>query len=289
MNQLTALSPNHDYDTIRAAIRYLSETAADALELDHFARAMGLTERQLTDLFRRWCGLSPKSFAQAVALNHAKKLLSENASVLDTTYEVGLSSTSRLHDLFVTYEALPPGAFRTGGAGVDMVWGAAPSPFGTAVVTMTEYGISGIGFADAETTVDDAFLDLARRWPMARFTRDDQRIAPEVAKIFTPEKWSAEQPVKLVLIGTNFEVQVWQTLLKIPVGQAATYSAVAQSVGRPKASRAVGAAVGRNPISFVIPCHRVVGSSGALTGYHWGVPRKRAILGWEAGVISTRM
>jgi AraC family transcriptional regulator of adaptative response/methylated-DNA-[protein]-cysteine methyltransferase len=289
MNQLAALSTDHDYDMIRAAIRYLSETASDDLDLDRFARALGMSERQLTELFRRWCGLSPKSFAQAVALNHAKKLLSENASVLDTTYEVGLSSTSRLHDLFVTYEAMPPGAFRNGGAGVDMVWGTAPSPFGTAVVTMTEYGISGIGFADEETSVQEAYMDLARRWPMARFTRADQRVAPEVAKIFAPEKWSADQPVKLVLIGTDFEVQVWQTLLRIPVGQAATYSAVAQSIGRPKASRAVGAAVGRNPISFVIPCHRVVGSTGALTGYHWGVPRKRAILGWEAGVISTRL
>lgn len=288
MNQLTALSPDRDYNTVRAAIAYLSETGADDIDLERFARALGLTERQLTELFRRWCGLTPKSFAQAVALNHAKMLLSQNASVLDTTYEVGLSSTSRLHDLFVTYEAMPPGAFRTGGAGVDMVWGTAPSPFGTAVVTMTDYGISGIGFADEETTIEEAFADLARRWPMARFTRNDQRVAPEVAKIFTPEKWSAEQPVKLVLIGTDFEVKVWQTLLKIPFGQAATYSAVAQSIGKPKASRAVGAAVGRNPISFVIPCHRVVGSTGELTGYHWGVPRKRAILGWEAGVISTR-
>ncbi|MBJ7577212.1 bifunctional helix-turn-helix domain-containing protein/methylated-DNA--[protein]-cysteine S-methyltransferase [Devosia sp. MC532] len=288
MNQRPEISPAQDYDTIRAAIRYLSERGADELALDRFARAIGLTERQLTDLFRRWCGLSPKSFAQAVALNHAKKLLSENVSVLDTSYEVGFSSTSRLHDLFVTYEAMPPGVFRTGGAGLDMIWGTAPSPFGTAVVTMTEYGISGIGFADEETSVEDAFLDLARRWPMARFFRDDARVGPEVVKIFAPQNWSAEQPVKLVMIGTDFEVSVWQTLLKIPVGQAATYAEVARTIGKPQASRAVGAAVGRNPISFVIPCHRVVGSTGALTGYHWGVPRKRAILGWEAGVISTR-
>lgn len=286
MNQMIPPASAGDYDTIRAAIRYLSETGPDETDLPRFARALGLTERQLTDLFRRWCGLSPKSFAQAVALNHAKALLRDQASVLDATYEVGLSSTSRLHDLFVTYEAMPPGVFRAGGAGIDMIWGAAPSPFGMAVVTATDYGISGLGFADAETSIEDAFADLANRWPKARFRRDDARIAPLVSEIFQPGRWSAERPVRLVLIGTDFEVKVWETLLKIPVGRAVTYSAVASHIGKPTASRAVGAAVGKNPISFVVPCHRVVGSSGALTGYHWGVPRKRAILGWEAGVIS---
>lgn len=289
MNQLNRLTPDNDYDIIRAAIRYLSETGPDATDLEHFSRALGMNERQLTELFRRWCGLSPKSFAQAVALNHAKGLLRDQASVLDTTYEVGLSSTSRLHDLFVTYEAMPPGAFRAGGAGIDMVWGVAPSPFGTAVVTATEYGISGLGFADADMSIEAAFEDLANRWPRARFSRDDARVAPLVGQIFDPARWSADQPVRVVLIGTDFEVKVWETLLKIPVGRAITYSSVAQHIGRPTASRAVGAAVGKNPISFVVPCHRVVGTSGALTGYHWGVPRKRAILGWEAGVISARV
>lgn len=288
MNQISTPAPDEDYDIIRAAIRYLSETGPDETDLGRFARAMGLTERQLTDLFRRWCGLSPKSFAQAVALDHAKSLLRAEASVLDATFEVGLSSTSRLHDLFVTYEAMPPGAFRAGGAGIDMVWGAAPSPFGMAVVTATEYGISGLGFADAEMSIEAAFEDLANRWPRARFTRDDARIAPLAARIFEPGRWSAEQPVRVVLIGTDFEVKVWETLLRIPVGHATTYSGVARHIGRPTASRAVGAAVGKNPISFVVPCHRVVGTSGALTGYHWGVPRKRAILGWEAGVVSAR-
>lgn len=286
MNQLATLAPQDDYETIRAAIRYLSENGPDAIALDRFARAMGMTERQLTDLFRRWCGLTPKSFAQAVALDHAKSLLRGKASVLEATYEVGLSSTSRLHDLFVAYEAMPPGAFRAGGAGLDMDWGVAPSPFGLAVVTATEYGISGLGFADGETSIEDAFADLANRWPSARFTRNDARIAPLVGQVFDPSQWSSERPVRVVLIGTDFEVKVWETLLQIPCGAATTYSSVANRIGKPTASRAVGAAVGRNPISFVVPCHRVVGMSGALTGYHWGVPRKRAILGWEAGVIS---
>jgi AraC family transcriptional regulator of adaptative response/methylated-DNA-[protein]-cysteine methyltransferase len=286
MNQHVTLAPDSDYDTIRAAIRYLSENGPDATDIGRFSRALGLSERQLTDLFRRWCGLSPKSFAQAVALDHAKSLLRDQVSVLDTTYEVGLSSTSRLHDLFVTYEAMPPGVFRAGGEGIDMIWGVSPSPFGLAVVTATAYGISGLGFADADTSIEAAFADLANRWPKARFTRNDARIAQMAAGIFEPDRWSADQPVRVVLIGTDFEVQVWETLLKIPCGKATTYSDVARSIGRPSASRAVGAAVGKNPISFVVPCHRVVGTSGALTGYHWGVPRKRAILGWEAGVIS---
>jgi AraC family transcriptional regulator of adaptative response/methylated-DNA-[protein]-cysteine methyltransferase len=287
MSQHRLLTPADDYETVRAAIAYLSETGAEDLDLAQFARSLGMSERQLTDLFRRWCGLSPKSFAQAVALNHAKRLLAERESVLATTYAVGLSSTSRLHDLFVTYEAMPPGAFRQRGAGLDMVWGAAPSPFGTAVLVMTDYGLAGIGFADGEVSIEEAFVDLRDRWPNARFSRDDERVAPAARRVFDPARWNADQPVKVVLIGTDFEVRVWETLLQIPVGRATTYQAIAAGIGRPTASRAVGAAVGKNPISFVVPCHRVVGSSGALTGYHWGVPRKRAILGWEAGVIAS--
>ncbi len=181
---------------------------------------------------------------------------------------------------------MPPGAFRQRGEGLDMVWGAAPSPFGTAVLVVTAYGLAGIGFADGEISVQAAFEDLRDRWPNARFSRDDAKVAPVAARVFDPARWSADQPVKVVLIGTDFEVKVWETLLKIPVGRATTYQSVAEHIGKPTASRAVGAAVGKNPISFVVPCHRVVGSTGALTGYHWGVPRKRAILGWEAGVIA---
>lgn len=286
MTQHQTFTPADDYETVRAAIAYLSETGAEDVDLARFSRSLGMTERQLTDLFRRWCGLSPKSFAQAVALNHAKRLLSEKESVLSTTYAVGLSSTSRLHDLFVTYEAMPPGAFRARGEGLAMTWGAAPSPFGTAVLVVTDYGLAGLGFADEGMTIEAAAEDLMRRWPNARFSRDDARVAPVAARVFDPARWDADQPVKVVLIGTDFEVKVWETLLRIPVGRATTYQSVAESIGRPTASRAVGAAVGKNPISFVVPCHRVVGSNGALTGYHWGVPRKRAILGWEAGVIA---
>lgn len=288
MTQQTTLSPATDYEAVRAAIRFLSDNGPDEADLPAFARAMGYTERQLTDLFRRWCGLTPKSFAQAVALDHAKSLLADRQTVLDTTYEVGFSSTSRLHDLFVTHMAMPPGVWRNRGEGIAMTWGAAPSPFGTAVLVTTEYGLAGIGFADGEVTIEQAFEDLRARWPNASYARDDGKIAPVAARVFDPTKWDPKQPVRVVLIGTDFEVSVWETLLKIPVGKATTYSEVARRIGRPSASRAVGAAVGKNPISFVVPCHRVVGSSGALTGYHWGLPRKRAILGWECGIAGTR-
>ena len=286
MTEHQILTPASDYETVRAAIAYLSETPAEDVDVARFARSLGKTERQLADLFRRWCGLSPKSFAQAVALNHAKRLLANRESVLSTTYAVGMSSTSRLHDLFVTHEAMPPGAYRAKGEGLEMVWGTAPSPFGTAVLVTTAYGLAGIGFADGETTLDAAFDDLRRRWPNARYSRDDAKVGPIAARVFDPSRWNAERPVKIVLIGTDFEIKVWETLLKIPCGQATTYQSVANAIGKPTASRAVGAAVGKNPISFVVPCHRVVGSTGALTGYHWGVPRKRAILGWEAGVVA---
>lgn len=286
MTEHQMFTPADDYEAVRAAIAHISETGAEDLDLDRFARSLGLSERQLTDLFRRWCGLTPKSFAQAVALDHARRLLADRTSVLSTTYAVGLSSTSRLHDLFVAHEAMPPGAFRQKGEGLAMVWGAAPSPFGTAVLVVTEYGLAGLGFADAQMSIEAAFEDLRARWPKARFRRDDARVAPVAARVFDPAQWHADKPVKVVLIGTDFEVSVWETLLKIPVGKATTYQSVAAHIGRPSASRAVGAAVGKNPISFVVPCHRVLGSTGALTGYHWGVPRKRAILGWEAGVAA---
>jgi AraC family transcriptional regulator of adaptative response/methylated-DNA-[protein]-cysteine methyltransferase len=272
-----------DYETVRAAIAHLSTAPAEAADLGALARATGLSERQLGELFRRWCGLSPKSFAQAVALDHAKRLLADRGSLLDAAYGVGYSSASRLYDLFVTHEAMPPGAWRDKGRGLEITWGAAPSPFGTAVLATTRWGLAAIGFAD--DSLEAAIADLCGRWSNASLRRDDAAIAPIAARVFDPARWNPDEPVRVVLIGTDFEVRVWQMLLKVPLGGATTYGEIAQGLGRPTAARAVGAAVGRNPVSFVVPCHRVVGSSGALTGYHWGLPRKRAMLGWEAGVV----
>lgn len=276
-----------DYNIVQTAIAYLSKNGPDEIDLSAFSMALGMNERQLTAIFKRWCGLTPKSFIQAVALDHAKRLLADRASVLDTSYEIGLSSTSRLHDLFVTHQAMPPGVWAKRGEGLVMRWGFAPCPFGHAIMFATKYGIAGIGFVDevGEQGEKSAYEDLANRWPAASFVRDDQYILPLSQHVFDPDMWQADCPIKVFLIGTDFEVRVWETLLKIPFGTASTYGQLAKDIGNSKASRAVGAAVGRNPVSFVVPCHRIVGGTGKLTGYHWGVMRKRAILGWETGQI----
>lgn len=286
LKNLADIAPKSDYDAIQAAIAYLSKMAAEDVDVDGLAAALNRSPRQLTALFQRWCGLTPKSFAQAVALDHAKRLLAHSASVLDTSMEVGFSSTSRLHDLFVTHEAMPPGVWAKGGAGLEMRWGVAPCPFGLVLLVTTDYGLAGLAFCDAEG-IEAARDDMQGRWPQAQFIRDDRIIAPLAKRIFDPTRWDPTQPVQIVLIGTDFEIKVWQTLLSIPLGKATTYGTLANHIGKPTAARAVGAAVGRNPISFVVPCHRVVGSTGKLTGYHWGVARKRAMLGWETGVAGS--
>jgi AraC family transcriptional regulator of adaptative response/methylated-DNA-[protein]-cysteine methyltransferase len=190
-----------------------------------------------------------------------------------------------LHDLFVVHEAMSPGQWKTGGRGLTIGYGFHSSPFGTALVLATERGLCGLAFADQgeeRITLDD----MRRRWPNARYVEDRVNTGSIAQRIFQPAQWRRETPLRVVLIGTDFEVRVWETLLTIPFGRAATYSDIARKVCTEKAARAVGAAVGKNPISFVVPCHRVLGKNGALTGYHWGLTRKRAMLGWEAGRIS---
>jgi AraC family transcriptional regulator of adaptative response/methylated-DNA-[protein]-cysteine methyltransferase len=206
--------------------------------------------------------------------------------VLDTAYELGLSGPARLHDLFVTHEAMTPGDYKTGGAGLTLRFGFHPSPVGEAIVVATDRGLAGLGFVD-EGDRAAALEDMRRRWPRAEYVEDAAATAPLAHRIFDPSRWQPDQPLRIVLIGTDFEVRVWKTLLRIPLGRATTYSAIADRIGKPSACRAVGAAVGKNPISFVVPCHRVLGRSGALTGYHWGLTRKQAILGWEAGALAS--
>jgi AraC family transcriptional regulator of adaptative response/methylated-DNA-[protein]-cysteine methyltransferase len=275
-----------DYAVVRRAIAAMSERWRDQPTVEELAAALGLAPVQLQRLLVRWAGLSPKAFLQALTLDAARALLRDSASVLDTTYEVGLSGPARLHDLFVTHEAMPPGAYRARGKGIVMRWGFHPSPFGRALLMATDYGLAGIGFSDEALGGDAAALaDMTRRWPEADFVEDAAAVAPFARRVFDPAEWSADRPLKVVMIGTDFEVRVWRTLLRIPMGRATTYSDIAAKVGNPKANRAVGSAVGRNPLSFVVPCHRVLGRSGDLCGYHWGLTRKRAILGWEAGRV----
>jgi AraC family transcriptional regulator of adaptative response/methylated-DNA-[protein]-cysteine methyltransferase len=283
--------PAGDYAIVRQVIEMLTETWREQPSLEAIAAHVGMEPTRLQKLFTRWAGLSPKAFLQAVTLDHARLLLEQSATVLDTTYEVGLSGPGRLHDLFVTHEAVTPGAYRARGAGLTISYGFHPSPFGSALVMTTEYGLAGLAFADPDTGAageDAALADMAGRWPKAGFVRDDAATAPLAHRIFDPNEWRADRPLRIVMIGTDFEVRVWETLLKIPVGKATAYSDIARHIDKPKAARAVGAAVGRNPISFVVPCHRVLGRSGSLTGYHWGLTRKRAILGWEAGLAASQ-
>lgn len=288
-----------DYARVKQAIEYLSSNWREQPEVEAMAARLGLSASHFTQLFRRWAGITPKQFLQALTIDHARALLRDSASVLDTALEVGLSGPGRLHDLFVTHEAMSPGEYRTGGAGLVLKYGFHSSPFGEALIVAAPRGLAGLGWVDeraASGTARDegkpsggregALADMMRRWPKAQFIEDAQATAPYAARAFDPAQWNAEQPLRVVMIGSDFEVRVWETLLKIPLGRATTYSAIARKIGNPKAARAVGAAVGRNPVSFVVPCHRVLGASGALTGYHWGIARKQAIIGWEAGRLA---
>jgi AraC family transcriptional regulator, regulatory protein of adaptative response / methylated-DNA-[protein]-cysteine methyltransferase len=273
-----------DYDIVRRAIAYLSEHWRAQPEIDAIAAAAGVSASDLHHLFRRWAGITPKAFLQAITLDHARRLLRDSASVLDASFEVGLSGPGRLHDLFVTHEAMSPGEWKTGGAGLTITYGFHPSPFGCALVMATERGLAGLAFADPGEE-QAALADMRSRWPRASIVEDTARTAPLARRIFDSKLWRSDRPLRVVLIGTDFEVRVWETLLRIPMGRATTYSDIALKVRAPKAARAVGAAVGKNPISFVVPCHRVLGKSGDITGYHWGLTRKRAMLGWEAGKV----
>lgn len=275
-----------DYAHVRNTLEFITEHWRDQPSLDTIAGEAGLSPGHLQRVFKRWAGISPKEFLQAITLDHARNLLRESASILDTSYEVGLSGPSRLHDLFVTHEGMSPGIYKAKGDGLEILYGFHPSPFGHALVMITDQGLAGLAFAD-EGGEREALDDMRRRWPQARYNENSAATAAYAARIFNPGRWEPDTPLKVVFIGTDFEIRVWETLLRIPLGKATTYSDIASHLGNPKASRAVGTAVGKNPISFVVPCHRVLGKTGNLCGYHWGLTRKKAILGWEAGMVAT--
>jgi AraC family transcriptional regulator of adaptative response/methylated-DNA-[protein]-cysteine methyltransferase len=279
-----APGPVPDYEVVRRAIEFISERWRDQPSLERIAAAVGQKPLSLQRLFTRWAGLSPKGFLQAVTLDHARTLLADSASVLDASLELGLSGPGRLHDLFVTHEAMAPGAWKAKGEGIVIRYGFHASPFGQALLMVTDRGLAGLAFADPGGEAA-ALADMQGRWPRAVYRHDPTATVAYASRVFEKATWRPDQPLRIVMIGTDFELRVWDTLLKLPLGKATTYSDVAAHIGRPTAARAVGTAVGRNPISFVVPCHRVLGKGGGLCGYHWGLTRKRAILGWEAGVL----
>lgn len=282
--------PSEDYALVRRAIGFLSETALEQPDLARLATHLGVAETQCQKLFKRWCGLSPKEFVQALTLDHARRMLSGSASILDASLASGLTGPSRLHDLFVTWESMTPGEAKRLGEGLEFTWGRHETPFGEAVAAATPRGLAALAFADEDKseTWRETLDGLKARWPRARFVEDASATAPALHQIFGANSSRTSPPLRLVLIGTDWEVRVWDALLRVPLGHAVSYRDVARIVCTERASRAVGAAVGKNPIAFVVPCHRVLNSDGRLGGYHWGLTRKRALIGWEAGQLAVR-
>lgn len=260
---------------MRRAIDAIDASGDQPLPLSDLAASLNMSPAHFQRLFSTWVGVSPKRYQQYLTLGHAKALLRDRFTTLDTAHAVGLSGSSRLHDLFVRWEAMSPGDYARDGAGLTIYWGWFDSPFGPALVMGTDRGICGLAFA-AEAGKETTLADLTSRWPKARFVENADFLQPWAAPAL-----GMTGETQLHMIGAPFQLKVWEALLTIPSGHVTTYSEIAQAIGNPKAVRAVGTAVGRNPVSWLIPCHRALRKSGALGGYHWGLPVKRAMLAWE--------
>lgn len=269
--------PARDYERVARALEFLDRRTGRAPALGEVASHVGLSPYHFQRLFSRWAGISPKRFLQHAAALRARAELEGGATVLDAALGAGLSGPGRLHDLCVAVEALTPGQIRRRGDGLELVWGLAPSPFGRALVARSGRGICALEFADAGEEAAQA--SLARAYPAARLRRDDPQAAATLGRIFAAPR--ATGPLTLHLVGTNFQLQVWRALLAIPPGRTTSYAALARGLDRPGAARAVGGAVGANPISWLVPCHRVLAANGALHGYRWGLVRKQAMLALE--------
>jgi AraC family transcriptional regulator of adaptative response/methylated-DNA-[protein]-cysteine methyltransferase len=272
-----------NYNRIAEAIDYIKANFKEQPNLDEVAEKVHLSPFHFQRLFSDWAGTSPKKFLQYTSLEHAKKLLKENqATISETAYETGLSGTSRLHDLFVNIEGMTPAEYKNGGKNLAINYSFAESPFGNIIVASTQKGVCFMAFAEDETI---GFVDLKNKFPNASFTRKLD-LAQQNALFIFQNDWSKLAEIKLHLKGTDFQLKVWETLLKIPMGQLSTYGSIAQQIEKPNASRAVGTAIGSNPVAFLIPCHRVIQSSGVFGGYMWGNTRKTAIIGWEGAQVN---
>ncbi len=273
-----------NYTRIAEAIEYIRTHFKDQPNLDEVAEKVHLSPFHFQRLFSEWAGTSPKKFLQYISVQHAKKLLKEEqATLFDTAYETGLSGTSRLHDLFINIEGMTPAEYKNGAKNLDINYSFAESPFGNLIVASTVKGVCFMGFYEDEPT---AFAALQAHFPYAAFSRKLDMIQQNALFIFQND-WSKLHDIKLHLKGTDFQLKVWETLLKIPMGQLATYGTIAQKIGNPNASRAVGTAIGSNPVAFLIPCHRVIQSTGTFGGYMWGPTRKTAMIGWEGAKTQT--
>jgi len=284
------LAPNYaqiseDYMRIERAIQFLEQNFRQQPDLKTIADQVGLSEYHFQRLFSRWAGISPKRFLQFLTLEYAKSVLANAQSVLDATYEAGLSSTGRLHDLFIAYEAMTPGDYKKAGAGLTIQYGFHPSPFGECLLAVTERGICGLSFVQ-DGKREETLADLKANWPEADFSEDETSTQPFIEAIFTSAASTPKNSLALLLKGTPFQLKVWQALLKIPAGALVSYEDIAAYIGCPKAARAVGNAIGRNPTAFLIPCHRVIRKAGVIDKYHWGTARKKALIGWEAAQMA---
>ncbi len=280
----TAPEDGYHYRIIERAIREI-DAAEGTLSLDDLAARIGLSPAHFQRVFSRFVGVSPKRYQQFLTLGHAKTLLRERHTTLATTHSVGLSGQGRLHDLFLRWEAMSPGDYARKGTGLTIFWGWFDSPFGPSLVMGTKKGICGIGFAD-QTGPEAAMADLMSRWPKADFVEDPMFLRPWVLAAYDMKPGETGK-TPLHLIGSPLQIKVWEALLTIPSGHVTTYSDIAEAVGAPRAVRAVGTAIGRNPVSWLIPCHRALRKSGALGGYHWGLPIKRALLAWETADLES--
>ena len=278
MNTMEQLA--EDYGRVEQAIQFIEKHALRQPGLDEIAAAVGQSEFHFQRLFSRWVGISPKRFLQFLTKAHARRLLEESRDVLSATYDSGLSSPGRLHELFVTCEAVTPGEVKRRGEGLEISYGFHPSPFGECMVALTERGICGLAFVQKGDRLE-VIQDLRRRWTNADLMEDPERTALVVERIFPLAYGDHVAPLHLYLNGTNFQIKVWEALLRVPAGALTTYQGIARSLGMPGAARAVGQAVGANPIAFIIPCHRVIRKMGVLGGYRWGASRKMAMVGWE--------
>ncbi len=279
LNQLS-----EDYTRIEQAIRYIETNAQRQPGLNELAAQVGLSEYHFQRLFTRWAGISPKRFLQFLTREHAKALLAHSGDLLEASYAAGLSGPGRLHDLFVQTEAVTPGEFKSKGAGVEIVYGFHPTPFGECLLALTARGICFLAFVEKERAC--ILQQLKLTWPNAAVSESPSRTAPVVERIFSTNAGAV--PIPVHLRGTNFQIKIWEALLRLPPGQLTTYQGLAEQVHAPRAARAVGNAVAHNPLAYLIPCHRVLQKTGHFGNYRYGSSRKKAILGWEMAQAETQ-
>lgn len=274
----------NNYEKISAAIDYLRQHFKEQPSLDELAAHVYMSPFHFQRLFTEWAGVSPKKFLQYLTVSYAKQALGQQQTTLfDTAQDAGLSGTGRLHDLFLNIEAMTPGQYKNGGEDLQIEYSFSPSPFGAILIATTERGICHLAFADDK---DAALAAMRNRYPVAQYKESFNEMHQAVANIFTNDGDNLSK-IKLHIKGTPFQLKVWEALLKIPTGKLTTYASLAETINHPKASRAVGSAVGDNPIAFLIPCHRVIRGTGIIGDYHWGTTRKMAIIGWEAATYNT--